>query len=222
MTGPGIRVLHIDDDRDHHELVKSQLRRFSDRIALERADSRRAAIASREQALYDGILTDDRMPEEAGLGLLKELRLLGDFIPFVILAEPGSGGGQQVRTDAIPGDEFHAVVDHFQFDLIGFWIHRLDDKYRELLRTSRLQADLFGTTPQKIAKLREASHTLTARERQILEMVGAGKSNAEIADELFISYRTAKNHVSHIFTKLGMRSRAEAIHFVMAMKLSGR
>jgi DNA-binding NarL/FixJ family response regulator len=221
MTGPGVRVLHIDDDRDHHELVKAQLRRFSDGIALERADSRRAAMACLEQAVYDCILTDDRMPEEAGLGLLKELRRRGDLVPFVVLSGTGSEDGHPVRTDALPGDEFHALVDHFQFDLVGFWIRRLDDKYRELLRTNRLEAGIFRSDPRKIAALREAAGSLTARERQILEMIGAGRSNAEIADELFISYRTAKNHVSHIFAKLGMHTRAEAIHFVMAMKVTG-
>jgi len=62
--------------------------------------------------------------------------------------------------------------------------------------------------------------TLTDREIEILNLIGAGKSNKEIADELFISYRTVKNHVYHLFTKLGIHTRAEAIHLAISMKIS--
>ena len=221
MTAEPIKILHVDDDRDHHELVKAQLRRFSADITLERADSRRSAMAALKEAVYDCILTDDRMPENAGLGWLRELRRRGNVIPFVILAELDADDGCPVRTDAVPGDEFHALVDHFHFDMLNYWIHRLDGKYRELIRSDRLKADLFQTSPGAIAELREAAKRLTSRESQILDMIGAGKSNMDISRELFISYKTAKNHVSNIFAKLGIHSRAEAIHYVMMMRLTG-
>jgi len=51
-------------------------------------------------------------------------------------------------------------------------------------------------------------------------MIGAGKSNKEIAEELSISYFTVKNHVNNLFIKLGMHTRAEAIHFAIRMKLT--
>lgn len=52
---------------------------------------------------------------------------------------------------------------------------------------------------------------LTRREAEVLRMVAAGRSNREIARELFIAVHTVKNHVHNILTKLGARSRAEAI-----------
>ncbi|HWG25590.1 MAG TPA: response regulator transcription factor [Actinospica sp.] len=51
---------------------------------------------------------------------------------------------------------------------------------------------------------------LSARERDILVLVAAGKSNRQIADELTISERTARTHVSNILTKLDLRSRTQA------------
>ncbi|HKP90933.1 MAG TPA: helix-turn-helix transcriptional regulator, partial [Thermoleophilaceae bacterium] len=51
---------------------------------------------------------------------------------------------------------------------------------------------------------------LTAREREVLRLVVAGLSNAQIADELVIAPKTAEHHVSHVLAKLGVRSRAEA------------
>lgn len=56
---------------------------------------------------------------------------------------------------------------------------------------------------------------LTQREVEILELVCLGKSNTEIAEALFLSESTVKTHVSHIFRKLGVKNRTEAMCFVM-------
>lgn len=52
---------------------------------------------------------------------------------------------------------------------------------------------------------------LTDREREILNLIAAGRSNAEIADALFLSPKTVRNHISNIFSKLHVADRAQAI-----------
>lgn len=54
---------------------------------------------------------------------------------------------------------------------------------------------------------------LTGREVEILSLVGEGKTSREIADELYISENTVRNHVRNILDKLGMRSRFEAVNW---------
>ena len=60
---------------------------------------------------------------------------------------------------------------------------------------------------------------LTPRELQVLRQVAAGKTNKAIATELFVSERTVDRHVSNIFTKLGVASRAAATAYAYNHKL---
>jgi DNA-binding CsgD family transcriptional regulator len=62
---------------------------------------------------------------------------------------------------------------------------------------------------------------LTPREREVLRLVAAGRSNQQIADALFISRKTASVHVSHILTKLGVDTRVEAAAFAHRQGLDG-
>jgi DNA-binding NarL/FixJ family response regulator len=54
---------------------------------------------------------------------------------------------------------------------------------------------------------------LTGREREVLALIGRGKTNGEIAAELFVSEGTVKTHINHVFTKLQLRDRAAAVVF---------
>lgn len=52
---------------------------------------------------------------------------------------------------------------------------------------------------------------LSERQREVMELVAAGRTNPEIAGQCFLSEKTVKNHINHIFAKLGVRTRAEAV-----------
>lgn len=215
-----IKVLHIDDDLDHHELTKSQLVKLSDDIVLQHSDSSQTAMIALMDDVYDCILTDDQLPRNDGIEFLKTLRKDGNLTPFVVLSELDNEEKQNFKEKAFSDDEFNVAVDYFHFDTLNFWIHRLLDKYRQSLQENKLKTHLFQTSPEKMKELQEAIKTLTEREIEILNLIGAGKSNKEIAEELFISYKTVKNHVYNLFAKLGIHTRAEAIHSAISMKLT--
>lgn len=74
--------------------------------------------------------------------------------------------------------------------------------------TRRLVEEFRRTVPARTATSLDG---LTERELEILQAVAAGLSNAEIAERFFISYATAKTHVSRLLTKLGARDRAQLV-----------
>jgi DNA-binding NarL/FixJ family response regulator len=215
-----IKVLHIDNDRSHHKLTKAQLSQLSDDINLELMDSSQAALLALKDEVYDCVLTDDQLPENDGLELLKSLRGDGNYIPFVVLSELEDEEKQNFREKAYSEDEFNIAVNFFHFEILDYWIHKLVDKYRQFLQADKLEIDLFHSSPEKIKELQKAMATLSKRETEILNLIGLGRSNLEIADELCISYKTVKNHVYNLFAKLGIHTRAEAIHFAIRMKIS--
>ncbi|MGI5243616.1 response regulator [Dactylosporangium sp. CA-139066] len=73
---------------------------------------------------------------------------------------------------------------------------------------ARRIAEFFAAGPPAAT---EAFPELTAREREILELLAAGRSNAQIAQALFLSQKTVRNNVSNVFAKLQVADRAEAI-----------
>ena len=77
--------------------------------------------------------------------------------------------------------------------------------------TRRLIADFIGrpaTAPERSPRPVEG---ITEREREVLTLVGRGRSNTEIAEDLFITVATAKSHVSRLLTKLGARDRVQLV-----------
>ncbi|HEY0904423.1 MAG TPA: response regulator transcription factor, partial [Marmoricola sp.] len=91
----------------------------------------------------------------------------------------------------------------------------LADKARETAR--RLGAEPLlvelrgvGSPSRQRAGQGAASHALTARESEILNLVAEGRSNGEIGKQLFISTKTVSVHVSNILAKLGASGRTEA------------
>jgi DNA-binding NarL/FixJ family response regulator len=62
---------------------------------------------------------------------------------------------------------------------------------------------------------------LTPREAEVLTLIARGLSNREISAELFVSEATVKTHINHVFSKIGVRDRAQAVHYAYTHGLAG-
>lgn len=87
----------------------------------------------------------------------------------------------------------------------------------EAVITPHLAAILMGELKQRVAKSDTQDVLLTKREMEILQLLGAGATNKEIADQLFISAHTVKIHVSNTLEKLHMRNRTEVTAYAAKM-----
>jgi DNA-binding NarL/FixJ family response regulator len=87
--------------------------------------------------------------------------------------------------------------------------------------TSRVLA-VYRDAPPPAPRDDDALASLTVREREVLALIGRGRTNDEIAHELVVSAGTVKTHVNHIFAKLDLRNRAAAVIFAFDHDLAAR
>lgn len=207
-----IRVLLVDDQ----VLVRAGLRALVDAepgmtVVGEAGDGDAAVdVARRERP--DVVLMDIRMPGTDGLAATQR-----------ISADPELGGVHVVILTTFEEDDY--VFEAIRGGAAGFLVK--DTEPAELLRAIRtVVAGESLLSPRATRSLIEAYAThampsflapelgvLTDRERQVMQLVAVGMTNAEIAQHLFVSPMTTKTHVSRAMIKLGARDRAQLVVF---------
>ncbi|MBW3657466.1 MAG: response regulator transcription factor [Actinobacteria bacterium] len=204
-----IRALIVDDQ----ELVRaglSKLLGYEDDIEIVGECRDGSEVVEAVRSLRpDVVLMDVRMKEvdgAAATGLLQELEdpppvlVLTTFgEPEVVAAALGAGARGFILKDT-PADDLASAIRCVADG--GAWLDpQVTPAVLETYRSSGLPR------AAEARQLRE----LTAREREVLARIGRGRSNQEIAAELYITEATVKSHISNILSKLGARDRSAAI-----------
>lgn len=212
-----IRILLVDDQ----ELVRAGLRgilreRFGFDVVGECADGSGvpAAVTSSRP---DVVLMDVRMPVIDGVTATRQLavaRAAGTQVPPVLALTTF--------------DDDEALAGMLWAGAAGFILKGVSAE--ELQRAVRIVAEggawldpavtgrvlaAYREAPARQSRQDAALDTLTAREREVLALIGAGRTNVEIARELFVGEGTVKSHVNHVFAKLSLRDRAAAVIFAL-------
>ena len=207
-----VRVLIADDQH----LVRAGFRLILERqpgieVAGEAASGTDALTLTRQLA-PDVVLMDIRMP---GLDGIQATRL--------IRAEPVTADTHVIILTTFDLDEY--VYDALRAGANGFLLKDLppeqladaviavgrDDTLLAPAITRRLIEHFTATS--RPPRLPEAFALLTPREIEVLRLLAAGLSNAEIGAALFVAETTVKTHVARLLTKLGLRDRVQAVVF---------
>jgi len=205
------RVLIVDDQ----DLVRQGLRLILELAGLEVVGEARdgaEAVHAVAELAPDVVLMDLRMPVMDGIEATR-----------LITAQPSPHPSARVLALTTFDVDEH-VVDALRAGAVGYLLKDATaDALVDAVRRAavgepvvapavlaRLMANCVARPPVA-ATLPPGFAELSDREREVLAMIGAGRSNSEIAAALVISMATVKTHVRHIFAKLDLRDRAQAV-----------
>ena len=214
MSGSAIRVLAADDQRVVREGLAMLLGLLPDVEVVGTAANGEEALAMAGELAPDVVLMDLRMPKVDGVEATRRLRASHPEIKVVVLTTYADD---------------RSVIDALRAGALGYLTKDAGaDEIREALQ--RVANGQAAVDPAVQMHLIEAIATtadpapgppsvtsppdgLTPREAEVLGLIGAGLSNAEIATPLFVSEATVKSHVNHLLPKIGARDRAQAVGY---------
>lgn len=199
-----IRLLLADD----HTMVRQSMRRSMEDAGFEvvgEAGDGAAAVRLATEHHPDVVLMDVSMPVLDGVEATRQVRAGdGEDRPQVVMLT--------MHADA------DVVRRAIQAGAVGYLTK--DSSIDEVVEAVRLAARGDGAVSPGLAAalLREASvpapdatHQVSAREIEVLQLIAEGASPPEVAERLFISVKTVKNHLSSIYEKLDARDRTQAV-----------
>lgn len=179
------RVLLVDD----HVVLREGLRRSLELFGVEvvgEAGSRREAIELAGSARADVVVLDLSLPDGDGIDLVRELRLRFPSLRVVVLTMFGDEA--TLRRAEAAGVSCYLTKDR---------------------TTAEIARAIAAAAPDRFGERREA--LLSPREVEVLRALAEGRSTREIAEALYISAKTVKNHLGNIFAKLGAHDRTQAV-----------
>jgi two-component system response regulator NreC len=203
-----IRIVLVDD----HALVRSGLKRLleaqDDLEVIGEAGNMQDAVFEVRAAKPDLVLLDVMMPGESGVEGLPRLLDEAPGIKVVMLSmedEPSL-----VRQAFASGASGYVLKNAVDAELVA--------AVREVAAGNRYVHPALGArmvAADAAARVADASDPLSDREREVLRLLALGHTNQEIAQQLFISVRTAETHRAHIMQKLQFSTRAELVRYAL-------
>jgi len=218
MTERVLRVLIVDD----HEVVREGLRSLLNRrpgiSVVGEAGNVAAAVSETQRLQPDVVIMDVRLPDGSGVEACREIRQESPEVKVIMLTSyadeeavfasilAGAAGYllKQTRGQAL-ADAIEAVAEG-----------------GSLLDPAVTQKVLQRVRNMGSRRSDDAISSLSEQEQKILMLIADGKTNKEIAEEIYLSDKTVKNYVSSILSKLNLRRRAEAAAFIARKGLMRR
>ena len=206
-----IRLLLVDDQSIIREGLSSLLTAQPDLEVIGEAANGAEAVEQSLSLHPDVVLMDIRMPVMDGVAAIRSLKGQAPEIKILVLttfdddryvAEAMSYGADGYLLKDTPSAELARAIRSVNqgYTQMGPGL------FNKALGTPPSLADSESSPNQELAQL-------TAREREVLQLIATGHSNKEIAAQLYITERTVKNHVNSILRTLDLRDRTQAAIF---------
>jgi DNA-binding NarL/FixJ family response regulator len=201
-----IQVLVVDDHPVVRRGVVAYLEALGDVAVAGEAGTGQEALGQLSRAaahgqLPDVVLMDLQMPQMDGVTATAEIVRRFPGVKVVILTSFGET--ERVHAALEKGASGYLLKDAGPAEV--------DAALRAAVRDEVfLDAAVTRRLTQEMRAPRTGLGVLTAREKEVLILVAEGRSNKDIAEHLVISERTARTHVSHLLTKIGLSSRTQA------------
>jgi DNA-binding NarL/FixJ family response regulator len=201
-----VRVVVADDERLVRGALRAILGAEPDLDVVGEAATGAEAVSVTRELRPDVVLMDVRMPEVDGIRATERLLATMDPAPRIVVVTT-------FENDAYVYDALRAGASGFLLkrsaaaDLVG--AVRTVARSESLLFPAAVRA--LAATHARAARADALRARLTDREAQVLRLMAAGLSNAEIAGELTVGAQTVKSHVAAVLAKLGARDRTQAV-----------
>ena len=166
----------------------------------------------------DLVIMDVRLPDGSGIEACREIRAARPETRVVMLTSYPDE--EAVLSAIIAGASGYLLKQVRGRDLVTRWRRSVAASRSLTRRSPRRSSSAFGAS--RPVQRRTSWRSLTAQERKILLLVAEGKTNKEIAADVFLSDKTVKNYVSSILSKLNLQRRAQAAAFVAKHHLCTR
>ncbi|TCL86217.1 LuxR family two component transcriptional regulator [Curtobacterium sp. PhB142] len=213
-----IRVLVVDDQAIVRDGLVTVLSLVPDLQVTGEAADGAEAIAAVDRDAPDVVLMDLRMPGTDGP--TATARIVADHPQVAVLVLTTYADDESIVTALRAGARGYLTKDAGRTE-IATAIRAVASGQSTFDATvgARLVAQLAGggatgSTPA-VPALRDRFPDLTPREADVLERIAAGRTNPQIAAELFLTVPTVKSYVNQVFAKLGVATRAEAVARVL-------
>lgn len=184
-------------------------------LDLVEVDDGDKAIAAVEETPPDVVLLDVRMPGRSGVEVCATIKSISPSTGIIMLT--ASDEERDLYDSIKSGASGYLLKDGSTYDQVAEAV-RLVAAGQSLISPS-MATKLLEEFVQMSRSPAELTGQLTARELQVLRLVARGYSNRQIAEELFISENTVKNHIRNMLEKLQMKSRMEAAMYAVRSNL---
>ena len=206
-----LRILLVDDHEVVRLGIKSLLSRYTQFQVVAEAGSANEALQQVERYEPDVVVMDIRLPGKSGIEATREITTKYPKIKIVVLTS--------FAEDELLFDAISAGASGYVLKQIGS-----NELIRALETIGRGDSLLDPAVTKRVfERVREASRkaedesfaNLTDRELHVLALIAEGKTNKEIASDIFLSEKTVRNYVSSLLSKLHLSTRSEAAAYAV-------